>query len=130
MQHFFRLCMICFLLILYSPSQGLAVSRSNNHYASNITPIQKSLKPGKPLKVKVVLYKLVQRLLANKNSKSGIAIAFGILSALLLSFVLFALAYGGASGVIVVLIGAVGIALIVLGLKKIAKAQKRKQQSS
>lgn len=77
----------------------------------------------------MVLNKLTQKLLVNKKNKKGLAVVFGILSTLLLSFLLFALAYGGTSGGVVILLGAIGAALIVFGIVKISKAQKRKRQA-
>jgi fatty acid desaturase len=127
MQCLVRLSIIGFLLLAYNPSYSLTVLESNNQYVS-ITSSQKNLNPGKPSRVKVVLYKLVQKLLVHKKSKSVIAIAFGILSALLLAFLLFVFAYGGAPGVITILVGVAGVALIVFGLIKISKAQKRKRE--
>lgn len=127
MQCLVRLSIICFLLLAYNPSYSLTVLESNNQYVS-ITPSQKNLNPGKPSRVKVVLYKLAQKLLVHKKSKSVIAIAFGLLSALLLAFLLFVFAYGGAPGLITILVGVAGVALIVFGLIKISKAQKRKRE--
>lgn len=127
MQCLVSVSIICFLLPAYNPSFSLTVVGSNSQYAS-ITPSQKNLSPGKPSKVKVVLYKFARKLLVHKKSKSVIAIAFGILSALLLAFLLFVFAYGGAPGVITILVGVVGVALIVFSLIKISKAQKRKHE--
>jgi hypothetical protein len=80
----------------------------------------------KPVKAKHVLSKIVLKLMSAKKHRSAVAIAFGILSVLVLSFIVFIAAYGGASGGVIILTAVVGIALIIFGLIKISKRKRKK----
>jgi len=84
------------------------------------------IKHGKPNNVVSIVYKMLHR----KKSKSIAAIAFGFFAALLLAFIIFGAAYGGAAGGVVALIAIVGLGLIVFGIIKISKARKRKRNGS
>jgi len=84
------------------------------------------IKPGKPNSFVSIFYNMLHR----KKTKSIAAIAFGFFAVLLLAFIIFGAAYGGAAGGVVALIAVVGLGLIVFGIIKISKARKRKRNNS
>jgi amino acid transporter len=116
-----RLLCIVFVAIFFSlapTTHGINPNRHGHTVASVQNPFS-----TKPTKLKQVVLKG----LSKKKYRSAAGIAFGILSVLLLSFILFGVAYSGASGGVVVLIAILGLALIVLGLIRISKRKRKKE---
>ena len=118
------------LYIIFSAFLFWIAPAANGTKATHIQQRVASIQPPssiKPIKLKEVFSKIVAKLLTKKKSRSVAAIAFGILSVLLVSLLVFGAAYGGASGGAIALIAVVGLGLIVFGLIKISKARKRIQ---
>ena len=124
----FRLSIILLLLLISSvafstaPISASKIQRPHN-FANGTHLLSK---PAKPNRLVAMVYKLFH----HKKSKSIAAIAFGFLASLLLAFIVFGAAYGGAAGGIVALIAIVGLGLIVFGIIKVSKARKRKRNNS
>jgi hypothetical protein len=98
----FRLRVILFLLLAFPVVFGAPASAKSSiqqplHFIDSRASL---LKPGRPNLVVSIIYKLLQ----DKRSKSIAAIAFGFLATLLLTFIIFSAAYGGATGGVVALI--------------------------
>ena len=116
--------------IIFSAFFLLVASTAKGARAIHLQQGAVSIQPPsslKPMKLKTAFYKIVSKLLTKKKSRSFAAIAFGILSVLLVSLLVFGAAYGGASGGAIALIAALGLGLIIFGLIKISKARKRKK---
>jgi peptidoglycan/LPS O-acetylase OafA/YrhL len=127
MPTLFHLSRILLLLLISSVAFSIApISASKiqrpHHFANGTHLLSK---PAKLNRMVAIVYKLLR----HKKSKSIAAIAFGFLAALLLAFIIFGAAYGGAAGGIIALIAIVGLGLIVFGIIKISKARKRKRSN-
>ena len=118
------------LYIIFSAFLSWIAPTANGTNATHIQQRVASIQPPssiKPMKLKEVFSKIVVKLLTKKKYRSVAAIAFGILSVLLVSLLVFGAAYGGASGGAIALIAVLGLGLIIFGLIKISKARKRKK---
>ena len=116
----------CFFNV--SPVMASTVHELNATSPHSIVATHPLLKEHKKFRFARTINRLTTNYLIHKKTKgSGLAVVFGILSILLLSFIIFGAAYGGASAGALVLIGLLGLGLIIFTIIKIKKARQRKK---
>lgn len=137
MKHYLCRVKITFLVLIItffncafvSPNTNNTYKNSNSFY-NTIIPARSGLRVEKGSFIEQIMNKMGQKKKQQNKGLIALVVFLAILLTLLLAFGIFIFAWGGASGMLLAVVGIAGLVLIIVGASRIIRAIKRKSSTA